>query len=321
MNVYDFDKTILDGDSTTMFVKYCLSKKPLLALGVFGMIPPTLPFLLGFMTKTRYKELFYEKLLPKVDVDALYPEYFEKTFPKVKKFYLEKQREDDVIISASSLFMIKPFCDKLGIRHVLASDVDKKTGKTTGENCSGEEKVRRFTEAGFRVEDVEEFYSDSLSDTPMANTAKKAYVVTGEELTPWEEYRLPFIKKCINVFFDPTFFRFAVCGCINTVVCVLLSYLLSFIIPNIEAAHLLGYFLSISLSYFINSAFSFKKELSFMRYLKFIPSYIPNYLVQLLVVFVTCDLLQLPKLLGLILAAAIGAPVTFLCMKFFAFRK
>ena len=33
---------------------------------------------------------------------------------------------------------------------------------------------------------IEEFYSDSYSDTPLAEIAEKAYIVTGEELTDWK---------------------------------------------------------------------------------------------------------------------------------------
>lgn len=338
MNVYDFDKTIFDGDSTTRFYMYCLKKKPSVALGLFKLLFPTAFYLLGFISKTQYKEKFYD-FLTKIDAEALLSPFWDENMCRIKKFYLEAQREDDVIISASPYFLVSECTKRLGIKHLYASEVDIKTGKYTGENCHGEEKVRRFDSAGFDRKDVERFYSDSLSDSPLAEISKEAYVVTGDTLTKWDEYKLPTWKKILNIFFEPRFFRFAVCGCINTVTCIIFSYIASVLIPDFETSvsllggliaftmsnillsHLIGYYLSISLSYFINSLFSFRKKLSFLRYLKFIPSYIPNYIVQLIVVFVTVDLLGLHKLIGLLLAAAIGAPVTFLCMKFFAFRK
>lgn len=333
MNVYDFDKTIFDGDSTVKFYFYCLKKKPSLIWGLWSVLFPFAFYLLGFYSKTKFKEKLYKSFIPKIDCEALLPEFWEINFGKIKKFYLEKQREDDVIISASPLFLVKPCCDRLGIKHVYASDVDVKSGEYSGENCHGEEKVKRFVEAGFDTNDIQEFYSDSLSDAPLALLAKKAYVVTGERLENWEDYKLPFKKKIIRTFIEPRFFRFAVCGCINTVTCVLFSFIASELIPKFELAvmgfvlsnilvsHLTGYYLSISLSYFLNSLFSFRKKLSVARYFKFIASYIPNYIVQMIVVFITVDLIGLPRLVGLLAAAAIGAPVTFLCMKFFAFRK
>ena len=54
-----------------------------------------------------------------------------------------------------------------------------------GINCHGKEKVRRFYEM-FPNGKIEEFYSDSYSDTPLAEIAEKAYIVTGEELTDWK---------------------------------------------------------------------------------------------------------------------------------------
>ena len=62
--------------------------------------------------------------------------------------------------------------------------VDLHTGRYLGPNCHGEEKVRRFREA-FPGAQVDTFYSDSHSDDPMARIARKAVLVRGEKLLPW----------------------------------------------------------------------------------------------------------------------------------------
>ena len=64
-----------------------------------------------------------------------------------------------------------------------------KTGKIAGENCYGEEKVCRFYGAGYEKGSIDEFYSDSLSDSPLAEIAKTAYIVQGEKLILWNEYK------------------------------------------------------------------------------------------------------------------------------------
>jgi phosphoserine phosphatase len=51
-------------------------------------------------------------------------------------------------------------------------------------NCHGEEKVRRYREA-FGDAPIDEFYSDSYSDTPLAKLAAKAYLVKGDKRLPW----------------------------------------------------------------------------------------------------------------------------------------
>ena len=72
---------------------------------------------------------------------------------------------------------------KLGVR-LLASRVDKHTGRTDGENCHGAEKVRRLHEAYPEVQ-IAEFYSDSRSDSPLAELAERAFRVHGQERTLW----------------------------------------------------------------------------------------------------------------------------------------
>ena len=108
-----------------------------------------------------------------------------KTFARVKPFYREKHREDDVVISASPEFLIRPACAQLGIRHVLGSPVDKYTGRFSGPNCHGAEKVRRFY-AAFPGGRIDEFYSDSYSDQPLADLAKRAFLVRGEAVLAWD---------------------------------------------------------------------------------------------------------------------------------------
>ena len=66
----------------------------------------------------------------------------------------------------------------------MASRVDKHTGVYSGINCHGKEKVRRFREK-FPQGKIGEFYSDSYSDSPLAEIADKAFMVDGEKVTKW----------------------------------------------------------------------------------------------------------------------------------------
>ncbi len=327
MNVYDFDKTIYDGDSTFNFYKYCLSKKPWLIFGLWRVLIPFVKYLFGKGTKTAFKEQIYKSFLPKIDREKYLEDFWKINVKKIKKFYLDTQKEDDIIISASPYFIVKPCTDMLGIKHLYASNVDPDTGIYDGINCHGKEKVRRFEEAGFNKDDVDEFYSDSLSDTPLAEISKKPIIVRGDELIPWEEYKPSGIKG----FFRHRFCKFMLCGCISCLVGFIVAYAASHIIPdfeidfhhfhmsNIVFAHFLGYVLSLPCSYVLNSAFSFRQPLCMRKFGKFCLSYIPNYIIQMLVVFATVDLLHFNKLLGLALAVLVGTPVTFLIMKFFTF--
>lgn len=186
MNVYDFDKTIYDGDSTANFYLFAMKRhKRIIFLGpsLLGAVMKFYVFKKG--TKTQFKEVMY-RFLRYCDIEKDVADYWDINVKKIKRCYLKQQRPDDVVISASSYFLLKPVCDRLGIKSLIASNVDPRTGKYIGDNCHGKEKVRRFREKFGEVK-IEAFYSDSHSDDPMAEIAEKAYLIKGEEIHNWND--------------------------------------------------------------------------------------------------------------------------------------
>ncbi len=184
MNVYDFDKTIYDGDSTADFYLFSLKRHKKIILCAPSLIGSALRFyVLKRGTKTDFKQVMY-RFLKYCDLKKDVPDFWQGHIGKIKRFYKERQREDDVIISASPRFLLQPACELLGITHLMASEVDGKTGLYSGINCHGKEKVRRYR-AAFGKTPIDEFYSDSKSDAPLAEIAKRAYLVKGERLSDW----------------------------------------------------------------------------------------------------------------------------------------
>ncbi len=183
INLYDFDKTIYDGDSTRDFFFYELKKHPIIVItlfetGLFGLL-----YLLHIVSKTKMKEHFYKFLKYIKNIDAEVISFWRTHDKNIKKFYQDKDHSHDIIISASPEFLLLPICNKLKVLDMMASRVDKYTGKTTGLNCHDVEKVRRLNEK-YTDYKVMEAYSDSVkSDRPILELAKKAYVVKGENLT------------------------------------------------------------------------------------------------------------------------------------------
>ncbi|MBE7037387.1 MAG: phosphoserine phosphatase [Ruminococcaceae bacterium] len=188
MNVYDFDETIYNGDSTRDFYFYTLKNKK----SILKYIPKQgfyfVLFALGIITKTKFKEKFYSFFKSIKNIDDFLEEFWNEHEKNIKEWYIKNQKEDDIIISASPYFLLLPICKRLKINHLLASNVDKFTGKYDGENCWGEEKVKRLDKYTSDYS-IDEFYSDSYSDSPLANLAKKAYIVKGNELYDWNEYK------------------------------------------------------------------------------------------------------------------------------------
>lgn len=184
MNVYDFDKTIYDGDSEVDFIIFCIKKNPLLSLRLLRGTVAFGSYALKQCGKTYFKEKFYRVLRGIPNISRATEDFWDKYDENIAEWYLKQQKDDDIIISASPEFLLEPICKRLGIKHLIASRIDSDTGMYLGENCYGEEKVRRFKKQ-FN-EQPDEFYSDSLSDAPMANLAKKAFLVDKDILIPWE---------------------------------------------------------------------------------------------------------------------------------------
>ncbi len=320
MNVYDFDGTIYQGDSTFNFYLFCLKKHPKLFFNIPKQVWYITLYLFGKYDKTAYKEHFYSFLGKLENVDTDIEHFWKEQRKKIKNFYLKQQKEDDVIVSASPEFLLQPICKQLGITHLIASIIDKKTGTSIGINCHDDEKVRRFQEI-YPTQRIENFYSDSLSDTPLAQTATHAYMVKKETLLKWENYTPSLIDKIKNMFFSKSFILFLFVGCVNTINGILFAYLYSLIIANANFAFIVGYVTSLTISYVLNSFITFKEKLTFNKYVKFCISYIPNFVIQNIIVLIVYNIMHLPKLLAYILAAIIGLPITFLLMNVFAFKK
>lgn len=316
MNIYDFDETIYEEDSTKNFYFYCLRKYPKMLLSVPYMVWTFFLYIIGAWTKTQFKEVMYRFLRYVPDVDTALEDFWNINECKIKQWYKDRQKADDVIISASPEFLLEPICKRLGIKNLMASRVDKHTGKYTGENCWGEEKVNRLYE---KLPDVkcEEFYSDSLSDTPLARLADKAMIIRGNELIAWDEYK----PSKLKMFFSREFLSFLFVGGINTLSNVIFSTVYSLFIPNTTLAFFPGYITSNVVSYILNSKLTFKESLGFTRFIKFFISYIPNFVIQTAVVYLFDTFVQCPSIIAYALAAIIGIPVTFIFMKIFTFKK
>lgn len=187
MNIYDFDKTIFDGDSSVCFFKFSLVHHPLLVIkSIFIAIPEGIKYIFHKSDFGKVKSKLFNFVSKIDDLDNYMASYVKRYKNQIKTYYYEKQQDNDVVITASFEFIVKPLCDSLGIKSVIGTKFDTKKGTIIGKNCKGEEKVKRFKEI-YKNASVEEAYSDSLSDKPMLNLASKAYLVKGKSIEPFKE--------------------------------------------------------------------------------------------------------------------------------------
>ena len=186
MNVYDFDKTIFYPDSSFKFSLFCLRRYPgCFKIDIGDRILAFINFALYKHVDDNMKEAIfsYIKYLP--DVGSLVEEFWDEHEKDIQSWYLQKKQDDDIIISASPEFLIGPIAKRLGVRYI-ATRLSPNSGKICGTNCHDEEKVRRFRQE-YPGAHIDEFYSDSLSDTPMAKIADKAFIVNKGEIGAWPE--------------------------------------------------------------------------------------------------------------------------------------
>ena len=146
MNVYDFDGTIYDGDSTIDFYKFLVNRKKALIFKMPNQIIHIIKYIFKLISKEELKECFYNIFQSFDNIDECVNQFWDSHVYKIKEWYLEQQKSSDVIISASPFLLLEPVCKKLGVKYLIASNVNKKTGKFIGVNCYGEEKVIRFKE-------------------------------------------------------------------------------------------------------------------------------------------------------------------------------
>lgn len=184
MNVYDFDGTLYNGESGTDFYKFCLKRRYRLFIywpvQAWAWIGKHLLNRNNTWMKQRYYAFFKG-----IDALEMAEKFWDANADRIFEWYGKVQKDDDLVITASPEFLIRPICDRLGIKNLIASEVDHKTGKTLSANCRDREKVVRYRRE-YGDTEIENFYSDSYADTPLAELAQKAYMIKDGEVTDWD---------------------------------------------------------------------------------------------------------------------------------------
>jgi putative flippase GtrA len=318
MNIYDFDNTIYDGDSSVDFYLFVLRKKPYLIVLLPSQIWGISLYLFGIYSKERMKETFFI-FVRYITVQKMVAHFWDHNHKKIKLWYLQQKQDTDVIISASPEFLLKPLiCGYLGV-NLIASQLDPITGKFAGKNCFSEEKVIRLYNT-YPNCIIENFYSDSLADIPLAKKAQNSFNVKGQKIDPWCDYKFSVFEKIMKMYFKRDFMVFVFCGGIGTLTNFIFSLIVSMIL-NPSISYIFGYGISLFTTYSLNAKLIFHKKIVYKDFIKFIISYIPNFLFLFTFVLFFLNLLHWNKVIVYALAGLFGLPLTFLLVKTFAFNK
>lgn len=157
---FDFDGTLIDRDSLLPFLIYRNGY-----LQVYLNLFFLLPFFLAFLFKIISRQAVKEKILTRFlkgckmgelqDTGKRYAAEILDTFIRpdvLKKLKLhQKEGHRCIIISASPNIYLEAWAERYGVRRVLSSELELSpdgivTGRLKGQNCRGDEKVRRLLE-------------------------------------------------------------------------------------------------------------------------------------------------------------------------------
>lgn len=189
--LFDIDKTLIKGDSMFKLLKYTINKYPKAKWKLPKLFFMLVAYKLKFIDTRKAKEnMFYTlNYLNNEDLEEFYNDVIKATVYSDAIEEIKKLRKMDyyiLLISASpecylKFFEIEDYVDGV-IGTKLSLKNDGYINKIEGENCKGEEKVKRITkylkEKDLCINKVESVaYSDSLSDLPMFNLVGKAYLI------------------------------------------------------------------------------------------------------------------------------------------------
>jgi len=314
MNIYDFDGTIYDGDSGIDFIKYSLKRKPFSVLkSIIKTCFKYLKYKRGKIEFEEVKESIFSFVPNIKNLNQYLDKFVKKNKNKIKKFYLNQKRKDDFVITASLDFYVKPLCHSVGIKRIVATKYDVKSGKIIGKNCKGQEKARIISRM-FENKKFAKVYTDSKNDFPLFEYATKSYIVKKNEVI--EYYEGYVFKKNL---FDFDFILFVFCGALGTLTNFIFSSLISRKVDPV-ISYVGGYLISLFVTYLLNMIYIFKRKLKISDFIKFVISYIPNFIILFSFVYIFINKLEFNKYLVYLLAALIGLPITFIILKIRTFK-
>jgi len=193
MNVYDFDGTLLLGDSEVYFIKYIFSNKELLKkyprVRKYKLLSYTYLYI-KFIKKYDYnyrlnKRYAFLKEINKDDINGIIKSFWDEHMKYIMPWYKDLHKSDDVVTSATPRFLLEEIIKRLKIKYLIASEFDLDTLSLKSDFNYSTGKVESFKKC-FKDIIPEKFYSDSDSDLPMAKFACRAYKVIGDTIIDWE---------------------------------------------------------------------------------------------------------------------------------------
>ncbi len=185
IDIYDFDKTIIPFDSGSLFALYCAVHYPWVLICLPVISVAGLLMLLKIINFTAFKKTCF-MFVPLIPLEKAVKKFWDKHETEVYKWFLEKEKRNYVVISASPEFLLNEISERLSFNHLISTRHNK-NGIIIGENCRDEEKVLRFKKE-FPDAKVIDVFSDSFHhDKPIFSLATgQCYHISNGKLEPFD---------------------------------------------------------------------------------------------------------------------------------------
>ena len=181
IDVYDFDGTIYDGDSTVDFVRFALRRHPRVILGLPRVALAAIQLAAGRSSLTQFKSVLFHEMSRRFSLEDEARAFWqsEGTRRKLGAWFQTTPRDLPIVIaSASPEFELTHAAKLLGVGHLIGTQCDMTTGELTGKNCKGAQKIARIREALGEFEVRAMYTDDAKADGPLLDIAQERYIVT-----------------------------------------------------------------------------------------------------------------------------------------------
>jgi len=185
MNVYDFDNTLYDGESGVQFFLFYLRKTPGLLRHAPQALRGIISYKRGLVTLDQVVERYAGLMQPFFesikDIQGDMRVFWDKHEHRLRPFYRQVQRPDDLVISAGPEQSLREICGRLGVKHFIGSVINEET-RAFDFVCFRENKLKAFRER-YPGQQIDNFYTDSMNDKPLMDIAKQVFLVKKKGIT------------------------------------------------------------------------------------------------------------------------------------------
>ena len=190
IDVYDFDGTIYDGDSTVDFTLFCLRRHPALLLALPRFLLACARLAAGRIGLRELKSTLFGAMAGCFSIEEEARAFWASPAARARlgAWFEATPRDIPIVIaSASPEFELCHAARLLGVGTLIGTRCDAATGMLTGPNCKGEEKLRRIEEAVGPFT-IRAMYTDSVkADGPLLRAAQEGYILRHGVISKYEK--------------------------------------------------------------------------------------------------------------------------------------